>query len=146
VTPEGKPNLSPKGTIRVLDDRRVFFLDIASPGTRRNLAASPWMEVNVVDALSRRGYRLFGRATVHRDDETYRSCAARVAAEEGHDYRPHGVVVLEVERVLPLVSPGYETVPDERAMREAWKPKRAALDAAFEAHVQRRGPHPGRPG
>lgn len=56
VTPDGRPNVSPKGTIRVWDDNRLFFLDIASPGTRANLARSPWMEINVVDQLSRRGY------------------------------------------------------------------------------------------
>jgi hypothetical protein len=37
VRPDGKPNLSPKGTIRVWDDRQLFFLDLASPGTRANL-------------------------------------------------------------------------------------------------------------
>jgi predicted pyridoxine 5'-phosphate oxidase superfamily flavin-nucleotide-binding protein len=41
VTPEGRPNLSPKGTIGVWDDTHLFFLDIASPGTRANLARSP---------------------------------------------------------------------------------------------------------
>lgn len=44
VTPEGLPNLSPKGTIRVWDDAHLFFLDIASPGTRVNLEHSPRME------------------------------------------------------------------------------------------------------
>lgn len=65
VTPDGRPNLSPKGTIRVWDDEHLFFLDIASPNTRANLARTPWMEINVVEQLSRRGYRFFGRAEVH---------------------------------------------------------------------------------
>ena len=60
VTPEGRPNLSPKGTIRVWDDAHLFFLDIASPGTRANLAHAPWLELNVVEQLSRRGYRFAG--------------------------------------------------------------------------------------
>src|SRR5919201_1436796 len=65
VTPDGRPNVSPKGTIRVWDDTHLFFLDIASPGTRANLAHSPWLELNVVDQLSRRGYRFAGRASLH---------------------------------------------------------------------------------
>ena len=44
VAADGRPNLSPKGTIRVWDDRHLFFCDIASPGTRANLAANPWIE------------------------------------------------------------------------------------------------------
>ena len=61
VTPDGRPNLSPKGTIRVWDDQHLFFCDIASPGTRANLLAHPWIEVNIVDTASRRGYRFLGR-------------------------------------------------------------------------------------
>jgi hypothetical protein len=52
VSPDGMPNVSPKGTIRVWDDQHLFFLDLASPGTRANLQARPWMELNVVDQLS----------------------------------------------------------------------------------------------
>lgn len=137
VTPDGRPNLSPKGTIRVLDERRLFFLDIASPQTRKDIAANPWMEVNVVDATSRRGYRFFGRASAHFEDDLHRAAEARVFREDGATYANRGVVVLEVERVLPLVSPGYRLVPEEAAMRAAWKEKRAGLDAAFEAHLAR---------
>ena len=61
VTSDGRPNVSPKGTIRVWDDTQLFFLDIASPGTRTNLAHAPWLELNVVDQLSRRGIDSAGR-------------------------------------------------------------------------------------
>ena len=72
VTPDGQPNLSPKGTIRVWDDNRLFFLDIASPKTRANLEQNPKIELNVVEHLSRRGYRFFGTATLHRYDDVFR--------------------------------------------------------------------------
>lgn len=140
VTPEGLPNLSPKGTVRALDASRLFFLEIASPQTRRNLEKNPWMEVNVVDHLSRRGYRFLGRAHLHVGDETHRLAAERVFREDGATYADRGAVVLTVERALPLVSPGYANVLDEAAMREAWKEKRARLDAAFESHVEAAGP------
>ena len=32
VTPDGKPNLSPKGSITVLSDDELGFADLASPG------------------------------------------------------------------------------------------------------------------
>jgi len=70
VSPEGRPNLSPKGTIGVWDDAGLFFLDLASPGTRANLAQNPWLELNVVDQLSRRGYRFAGRTTLHEPGST----------------------------------------------------------------------------
>jgi predicted pyridoxine 5'-phosphate oxidase superfamily flavin-nucleotide-binding protein len=140
VTPDGKPNLSPKGTIRVWDNRRLFFIDIASPQTRANLRANPWIEINVVDPLSRRGYRFLGKATVHEGDDVYREATRRVFEEDGATYPAHAVVLVEVERALPVVSPGYLHVATEEEMRRAWKEKRARLDAEFEEHLAKRGP------
>jgi hypothetical protein len=140
VTPDGRPNLSPKGTLRVWDDQHLFFCDIASPGTRANLLAHPWIEVNIVDTASRRGYRFLGRASLHTDDEVYRVAIRRLEAEEGHRYQVASVVLIAVERALPLYSPGYQHVPDEWAMRGLWKERRAELDAGFEAHIHSRGP------
>ena len=140
VTPEGRPNLSPKGTIRVLDDRRLFFCDIASPNTRANLAANPWIELNVVDPLSRRGWRFLGRATLHAGDEVHRRAVEQIDGEEGVHYHVEAVVVIELERALPLRSPGYDHVPDEAAMRARWTGLRRRLDEEFERHLaERRG-------
>jgi hypothetical protein len=50
------------------------------------------------------------------------------------------VVVLELERALPLWSPGYAHIEDEWAMRQFWRERRATLDREFEAHIHRRGP------
>jgi predicted pyridoxine 5'-phosphate oxidase superfamily flavin-nucleotide-binding protein len=135
VSPDGKPNLSPKGTIRVWDDQHLFFLDIASPGTRANLQARPWMELNVVDQLSRRGYRFFGPVTLHVGDVVFAEATRRVQGEEQSSYPVAAVVLLALERVAPLVSPGYWRVPDERAMRALWRERRAALDQEFDAYV-----------
>lgn len=136
VSPDGRPSLSPKGTIRVLDDHRVFFLDIASPGTRANLEANPWMEINVVDQLSRRGYRLSGRASIHRAGAMFDAATARIDAEDGVTYRAVAVIVLAVESARPIVSPGYRFTPDEQTMRASWALKRAKLDATFEQHTR----------
>ncbi len=139
VTPEGRPSLSPKGSLRLLDDHRLFFLDLASPGTVRNLRANPAIELNVVDALSRRGYRFRGRGTVHAGDEVHAAALARIAADEGVAYVAERVVAVEVEEILPLWSPGYDHTPDEERMRELWTARRASLDAAFAAHLSAHG-------
>jgi hypothetical protein len=65
VTPDGKPNLSPKGSLKVWDDETVVFADIASPGTMRNLRGNPFIEINLVDPFLRRGFRFKGRAEVY---------------------------------------------------------------------------------
>jgi predicted pyridoxine 5'-phosphate oxidase superfamily flavin-nucleotide-binding protein len=139
VTPEGRPNLSPKGTVRVWDDRHLFFCDIASPGTRRNLEANPWMELNIVDPISRRGYRFLGQAHLHRGDAVYQEATARIFRDEGTTYPVEAVVLLEIESAAPLVSPGYWHGGDEWDMRATWKARRVELDRAFEEHVGSRG-------
>jgi len=78
VSHDGRPNLSTKGTIRVWDENHIFFCDIASPHTRSNLEKNPWIEVNVVDPVSRRGYRFLGKATLHRGDDIYRKATQQV--------------------------------------------------------------------
>ena len=139
VTPEGRPNLSPKGSIRVLDERHLFFLDLASPGTVRNLRANPWIELNIVDPISRRGYRFRGHASLHAGDAVYAEAIASVAGETGVVYDAETVVVIEVLEIAPMWSPGYDRTPDERRMREIWTERRAELDRAFEEHLARHG-------
>ena len=136
VSPDGRPNLSPKGTIRVWDDAHLFFLDIASPGTRANLAHSPWMELNVVEQLSRRGYRFSGRATVHpAGSAEYVEGVRRVYGDAPPAEPIPGLVRLAIERAAPLFSPAYWRVPDETAIRRLWRERRAALDREFEAYL-----------
>jgi hypothetical protein len=140
VTPDGRPNLSPKGTIRVWDDARLFFLDIASPGTRANLASSPWMEINVVDQLSRRGYRFYGRAELHaKETSVYAETMRRLGSELPPASSVEAVVLLTIDRVAPLLSPAYWWGQDEASLRQAWRARREALDREFEAHIARIG-------
>ena len=135
ASPDGRPNLSPKGTIRVWDDSRLFFLDIASPGTRANIAAGSLLELNVVDPLSRRGYRFSGPAAIHTAGDLFTEAVRRVVPDPAGGFAVHGVIVQTVEHASPLVSPGYWHVADEAAMRELWRARRAALDAEFETHL-----------
>src|SRR5919201_6202416 len=141
VTPEGRPNLSPKGTIRVWDDAHLFFLDIASPGTRANLTHAPWVELNVVDQLSRRGYRFAGPAELHfAGSAVYDEAVRRVYGEAGPSAPVTAVVLIAVQRAAPLLSPAYWHVADEITLRAIWRQRREALDREFEAHLARVGP------
>jgi uncharacterized protein len=140
VTPDGRPNVSPKGTIGVWDDAHLFFLDIASPGTRANLAANPWMELNVVEQLSRRGYRFAGPATLHLAGSDAYAAGVRLTYGDVPPVVPNAVVVLAVERAAPLLSPAYWRGRDETAIRAQWRERRAALDREFEAYLAQAGP------
>ena len=65
VTADGRPNQSPKGTVRIWDDQRLVFADLAPPATIESLATNPHVEVNVVDPIVRKGFRFKGTAAVY---------------------------------------------------------------------------------
>src|SRR5688572_17765929 len=71
VCADGTPNLSPKGTTDVWDDDHLFFADLRSPQTIRNLRLNPAIEINVVDQEVRKGYRFKGTAVVLTEGEQY---------------------------------------------------------------------------
>jgi predicted pyridoxine 5'-phosphate oxidase superfamily flavin-nucleotide-binding protein len=122
VCPDGTPNLSPKGTVCVLDDDRLMFADLRSPGTIANLRMNPGVEVNVVDPFVRKGYRFKGRAEVLERGADFERLVA-VCAGRGMDDAPRrirAIVVVRVEQARPLISPGYDRETDEASMRARW--------------------------
>ena len=110
VTPDGTPNLSPKGTTTVFDAQHLMFADIASPGTVANLATNPNVEVNVVDPIVRKGYRFKGQAEIHeRGSAAFSEGVERMRADGSKlTERVEAIVVIEVRHAAPLVSPAYD--------------------------------------
>lgn len=122
VTPDGKPNLSPKGSLRVLDDDHLAFADIMSPQTMRNLAANPFAELNMVHPFLRRGYRFKGRCEVFTEGETFDLVANELWEREGRQYPVNAVVKVTLETALPVRSPAYvfNKGVDEKAVARVW--------------------------
>lgn len=119
VCPDGTPNLSPKGTVAVWDDDHLVFADICSPGTIANLRHNPAVEINVVDALGRRGYRFKGTARiVDGDDELERIIAFYRARGSTSPIRAG--VIISVESAAPLLSPAYDQGATEQELRARW--------------------------
>ena len=129
VTPDGRPNLSPKGTTTVLDDGHLMFLDIASPGTVDNLSTNPFVEINVVDPILRKGYRFKGLATVVVSGEAFDTA---LAAARRHGFttsreRVRSIVIVEVTSAAALVSPAYDLGATEDDVSSAWAERFAEL-------------------
>lgn len=122
VGPDGSPNLSPKGTTAVWDDDHLVFAHVRSPQTVANIGTNPSIEINVVDQLTRKGYRFKGTAVVHTDGDAF---------ERGIDFyetrgmprareRIRAIVVVAVERALPVTSPAYDLGATEHELRATW--------------------------
>jgi uncharacterized protein len=137
VCPNGTPNLSPKGTTSVLDDDRLVFADLCSPGTIRNLRWNPAVEINVIDPITRMGYRFKGRGEVHRDGPVFEEVMAFFDKERPlARSRVRNMVVITVERAEPLVSPAYDSgLTGEQVSERSW----SRLEQIYGVHIDRDG-------
>lgn len=123
VSPDGTPNLSPKGTFIVLDESHLMFGEIRSPNTVKNIANNAVVDINFVDIFSRKGVRCKGIARfVRNDDEEFRKLIPPFRIPWGDELCSlfHGIVVVEIESASNLVSPAYDIGSKENELRQYW--------------------------
>jgi predicted pyridoxine 5'-phosphate oxidase superfamily flavin-nucleotide-binding protein len=123
VCPDGTPNVSPKGTLCVLDDEHLIFADLRSPGTIANLRVNQNVEVNVVDPFNRKGYRFKGVAIVHERGPAFEDFVGFFNRRKPADAprRIRSIVVIRVVSAKPLISPGYDQGTTEKDMTAQWR-------------------------
>jgi predicted pyridoxine 5'-phosphate oxidase superfamily flavin-nucleotide-binding protein len=129
VLPDGRPNVSPKGTFLILNDRTLAFAEIRSPGTLAGIAHQPEVEVSFVDAFVRKGARLRGPATVHpRGTGKFDALLPPFAAEwPTLLHRMNALVTIAVTEVRPLSTPPYDDGATEEDMIALYRAKFGAM-------------------
>ena len=120
VSSDGKPNISPKGTIIAWSDNLLAFANIRSPDTLMNLQTNPFVEINVIDPLSRKGYLFAGTAKIIENTPLY--------VEILNHYRINGIkspinsiVIVDVSSVSKVTSPLYDLGQTEEEIKLKWK-------------------------
>jgi predicted pyridoxine 5'-phosphate oxidase superfamily flavin-nucleotide-binding protein len=99
ATREGVPNVTPKGTVRVLDDQHVIFADLFSLKTRQNLDQNPKVAVTVIDPSTHKGYQIKGSAELISSGPLYEQMAAELKRSSATLPPPKYVVKITVESV-----------------------------------------------
>ena len=129
LTPEGFPAASPKGTFLMLDETTIAYGDIRSPGTRRNLMENADCEVVFVDPFLRKGVRLRGRAKVLDEDSAEYLALIPWWVQKWGDLatRITSLVVIGVDRALPLATPPYDDGMTEEEMIALYQAKYAEI-------------------
>lgn len=123
VCQDGTPNLSPKGTTTVWDSDHLAFADIRSPKTVINLRHNPAVEINVVDCFARKGFRFKGTATLITEGPIFEKGLALYEHQDLSDAprRIQTIVLVRVERALPLISPAYDRGASEAKLVTHWE-------------------------
>ena len=95
VSKGGKPNVSPKGSFRVLDREHVMFADLGSPRTIANLGENPQLSAIVFDPATRKGCRVWGKARILDSGGLFDSISAELAPR-----KVRHIVTVKVEETV----------------------------------------------
>jgi len=75
----GKPNVSLKGSLRVLDDETIVFADVASPRTVANIRENPQVAAYCLNRETNKGCRIWGTGTVIDSGPVFDDVSAQMA-------------------------------------------------------------------
>ena len=120
ISADNTPNLSPKGTIMILDELHLAFADIRSPQTVENLKHNPSIEINVVDPFSRRGYRFKGIAEIISSGDKFSKIISYYKTS-GVKSSIRSIILVKIEKVSEILSPLYDLGHTEEELRSKWK-------------------------
>lgn len=92
----GKPNVSAKGSIRVIDDEHIAFADVASPRTVANIKENGKVSLIVLGNDDQKGCRIWGTARVEDSGEIFDTFSKAMAER---NMTVNNVVVIDVDEV-----------------------------------------------
>ena len=120
VSKDGTPNLSPKGTIVVMNKSTLAFADIRSPQTIENLQDNPSVEINVVDPFQRLGYRFKGEGKIISEGSEFDKILDYYI-NAGIKSKINSVVVVDVKSMSEVTSPSYDLGVTKDELVSKWK-------------------------
>ena len=120
VSPDGKPNISPKGTIISWNSDLLVFANIRSPDTMSNLKTNSSMEINVIDPLYRKGYLFIGTGKIIKDSPLFDEILTYYR-NSGIQSPINSVVLVTVSSVSEVTSPLYDLGKSESEIKLRWK-------------------------
>lgn len=99
---QGRPNVSPKGSIYVVDDETLAFADLYSQKTRENLKSNPNIAVAVADLKALKGYQFKGKAELLEEGNIYNDVLCYIQTLPMKLPDPQHVVKIKIEEIFDL--------------------------------------------
>ena len=120
VSKDGRANLSPKGTIIIMNESTLTFADIRSPQTIQNLQDNTSVEINVVDPFQRLGYRFKGDGRIINEGSEFDKILDYYS-NIGIKSKINSVVVVDVKSMSEVTSPSYDLGVTKDELVSKWK-------------------------
>jgi len=120
VSKDGTANLSPKGTIIIMNESTMAFADIRSPQTIQNLQDNTSVEINVVDPFQRLGYRFKGDGRIINEGSEFDKILDYYS-NIGIKSKINSVVVVDVKSMSEVTSPSYDLGVTKDELVSKWK-------------------------
>ena len=120
VSADGKPNISPKGTIISWNSDFLAFANIRSPDTINNLKHNSSVEINVIDPLSRKGYLFTGTGKIIKNNPMFDEIL-NYYRNNGIQSPINSIVIVTVSSVSTVTSPLYDLGKSENEIKLRWK-------------------------
>jgi hypothetical protein len=120
VSKDGTANLSPKGTILVIDESTLVFADIRSPQTIQNLRENTSVEINVIDPFQRTGYRFKGDGKIINEGSKFDKILDHYS-NAGIKSKINSVVIVDVKSMSEVTSPSYDLGASKDELVSKWK-------------------------
>lgn len=102
VSPDGVPNVAPKGSLVLLDDEHLVFADLYAGKTRSNLEKNPTIAVAIVNPAAYQGYQFKGTAELVDRGPAYDEVVARVEGGKMDLPRAKYAVKIRVDKIYDL--------------------------------------------
>jgi hypothetical protein len=98
MSPDGFPNIGPKGTIQVFDDSSLVYCEFVGKHHYENVKRDPHVAIACIDFAGRQGYRFVGEAELHESGAVY----DKVKAKMPPNASPRAIVLVKVKEVYGL--------------------------------------------
>ncbi len=99
-SPSGEPNVTPKGTLKLLDEQHITFADLFAGKTRQNLRDNPKVAVTVADLTTNKAYQIKGVAELVESGVLFSNIANALKQSHQGLPEPRYVVKIAVEAVF----------------------------------------------
>ena len=101
VNKQGKPNVAPKGTMRVLNNEELVYAEIFGGTTLQNILDNPEaIMVAAVDRETKKLVRLRGKAEVIKEGELYEKITKQVEEMKRGFPKPKAAIKIKVTEII----------------------------------------------